>query len=81
MFYRRNLDRISDKPPPPANITVTKGSVHIIATRKFVQYIIYNEISLRFREWVKNTSIPDETYFTSLNFNPHLHVPGSYLGE
>lgn len=77
---RRNLDRISDKSPPPANITVTKGSVHIVATRKFVHYIIYDEISLRFREWVKNTSIPDETYFTSLNFNPHLHVPGSYLG-
>lgn len=81
MFFRRNLDRFADRPPPPANITFTKGSVHIVATRKFVHYIIYNETSLKFREWVKNVSIPDETYFTSLNFNPHLKVPGSYLGE
>lgn len=75
-----NPERTTNTPPAPFNIRVTKGSVHIIATRSYVEYVIYNETSIKFREWVKQTSFPDETYFSTLNFNPHLQVPGSYPG-
>jgi len=79
-YYRRNLELTANAPPVPFNITVTKGSVHIVATRGYVEYVIYNETSIEFLEWVKQTDVPDETYFSTLNFNPHLQVPGSYLG-
>ena len=29
---------------------------------------------------MKNTEVPDETFFASLNHSPHLGVPGSYRG-
>ena len=80
-FTRRNKERTVGKPPVPVNVTLTKGSVHVVATRKFVDYVVFNNDSLKFREWVKDTDIPDETYFSSLNHSPQLGVPGSYLGK
>lgn len=78
---RRNMNRFADKMPPPVNVTITKGSVHIVATRAYVDYVINNEAADKFLNWVKDTSIPDETFFTSLNHSPQLGVPGSYLGK
>ena len=77
---RRNLDRFEGKLPAPYHINVTKGSVHIVAVRDFVEYVIHNRTAIEFLDWVKDTYIPDETFFSSLNHNPHLRVPGSYLG-
>ena len=82
LAVRRNTDRFdSDKPAPPVNVTLTKGSVHITASRAFAEYIVHNETSLLFRDWVKDTYVSDETYFSSLNHSPQLAVPGSYLGD
>ncbi|XP_064643375.1 beta-1,3-galactosyl-O-glycosyl-glycoprotein beta-1,6-N-acetylglucosaminyltransferase 3-like isoform X2 [Lineus longissimus] len=69
------------KPPPPRDIVLAKGSVHIVAKRGYVQYVIHDPLSKEFREWLRDTWIPDETFFSSLNHNPKLNVPGSYLGE
>jgi len=77
---RRNLDRFEGKLPEPHNITIMKGSVHIVVVRGFVEYAINNRTAVEFLDWVKDTGIPDETFFTSLNHNPHLQVPGAYLG-
>jgi len=77
---RRDNTRITNKPPPPVPVTLTKGSVHIVVTREFVNYILYNKDALAFRDWVKDTYIPDETFFSSLNHSPQLGVPGAYLG-
>jgi len=74
------MDRYEDKPPAPYNITVTKGSVHVVVVRAFVEYMMYNRSAIEFLDWVKDTGVPDETYFSSLNHSPHLHAPGSYLG-
>jgi len=79
-MFRRNEDRFNGAPPVPYNITVTEGSVQIVAVREFVKYVVYNETTTEFLDWVKNTNVPDETFFSSLNHNPHLQVPGSYLG-
>ena len=78
---RRNVERFEGKSPAPYNITTTKGSVHIVAVRGFVEYVVYNRTAIDFLDWVKDTYIPDETFFSSLNHNPHLRVPGSYLGR
>lgn len=78
---RRNVERFEGKSAAPYNMSMTKGSVHIVAVRGFVEYVVYNKTSIEFLDWVKDTYIPDETFFTSLNHNPHLRVPGSYLGR
>ncbi|CAH1779726.1 unnamed protein product [Owenia fusiformis] len=62
------------------NMTMTKGEVHIVATRNFVDFVLHSNISKIFLEWVKGTAIPDETFFTALNHNPQLGVPGAYKG-
>jgi len=77
---RRNVERFMGKPAAPYDIIVTKGSVHIVAVRGFVEYVIHSRTAAEFLDWVKNTEVPDETFFASLNHNPHLQVPGSYLG-
>lgn len=65
----------------PHGIKVTKGSVHITACRGFVDYILHNSTAIEFREWIKTIPVPDELFFSSLNFNPQLGVPGSYKGK
>ena len=52
----------------------------MIASRGYVQYIINSEVAQDFLAWVEDTAIPDETFFTSLNYNPQLGVPGSFTG-
>ncbi|XP_050403324.1 N-acetyllactosaminide beta-1,6-N-acetylglucosaminyl-transferase [Patella vulgata] len=73
--------RIKGRPPPPHGITPCKGLVHLAASREFVDYVLHNKTALDFLEWCKSMSIPDETYFTSLNNNKHLQSPGSYTGD
>jgi len=63
------------------NVTLSKGSVHIVASRGFVDYATNDKTALKFLDWVKGTAIPDETYFSTLNHNPQLGVPGAYIGE
>ena len=53
------------------------GSAYIVACRKFVQYVLNNKVAKDFLKWVKDVRIPEEHFFNSLNFNPHLKVPGS----
>ena len=67
--------------PPPGNLTITKGSVHIAASRAYVDFLLHRKEAQDLLEWVKKTIIPDETYFSMLNYNPQLGVPGAYLGE
>ncbi|KAL8596037.1 hypothetical protein ACOMHN_021077 [Nucella lapillus] len=66
--------------PAPHNLTLLKGSVHVAASRGFVDYILHSPIARDFREWCKPTRHPDEHFFNSLNNNPHLRVPGGSQG-
>ena len=74
------LARHIKKAPSRVNITLAKGSVHIAVQRGFVDYVLHDPRALIFREWVKDTFVPDETFFTSLNASPQLGVPGAYKG-
>ncbi|ESO83625.1 hypothetical protein LOTGIDRAFT_73453, partial [Lottia gigantea] len=76
-----NPDRVDPKNPPPHNIKVCKGSVHMTASRAFIHYVLFNQTAQDLLEWSKTMLVPDESFFTSLNNNPHLKVPGSYIGK
>jgi hypothetical protein len=78
---RKENYRFDKAGPLPVNVTLTKGSVHIVASRAYVDYVINNDTAKQFLQWTRRTWIPDETYFSSLNHSPQLKVPGSYLGE
>ena len=69
------------KDPVPHNITVVKGAVHALLSRAFCNFLLSNPITSDFIEWMKDTGVPDETLFSTMNRNPQLGVPGAYLGE
>lgn len=75
-----NKDRWSNAGKPPHDIVPTKGSVHIVASRGYVDYVLHDQRARDFLNWTRHTEIPDETFFSTMNHNPHLGVPGSYTG-
>ncbi|CAI9727854.1 beta-1,3-galactosyl-O-glycosyl-glycoprotein beta-1,6-N-acetylglucosaminyltransferase-like [Octopus vulgaris] len=79
-FRYVNFRRMGLKPPSPHNITVSKGSIHITASRGYVEFLIMDRRSQDFINWVRDTRNPDETLFSTMNHNPHLRVPGSFNG-
>ncbi|KAK7484555.1 hypothetical protein BaRGS_00024187 [Batillaria attramentaria] len=78
---RKFQSRWNKNLPAPFNLTVTKGSKLIIASRGFVDYVVNSRVSRVLQEWVRKTEIPDETFFSTLNHNPRLGVPGSLKGN
>ena len=64
------------KAPPPHNITIIKGWNHIAATRKFVEFVLYDKIATDFYQWLSDIFIPDEVFFSSLHRHPG--TPGGY---
>ncbi len=69
------------KPPPPGNLTLLKGPVHIAASRAMVEYMLYDPLAREFIQWASDTMIPDELIFPTLNHNPQLGTPGAYRGK
>jgi hypothetical protein len=66
---------------PPYGIQLVKGSVHIIASREFVKYCTFDPHAVALRQYLKDTKVPDESFFSTLNHDPKLRVPGGYSGE
>lgn len=64
------------KRPPPHNITIMKGWNHIAATRKFVEFVLFDKIAIDFYKWLSDIYIPDEVFFSSLQRHPG--TPGGY---
>ncbi|XP_052805734.1 beta-1,3-galactosyl-O-glycosyl-glycoprotein beta-1,6-N-acetylglucosaminyltransferase-like [Mya arenaria] len=77
---RANTNRWANAGPPPHGIVPTKGSVHIIASRGYVDFVLHDPIAANLLNWTRKTAVPDETFFSTLNHNPSLGVPGSYKG-
>ena len=67
------------KLPPPHNISIYKGSTHIIALRDFIEFVVHSKIAKDFYEFLKDTFIPDETIYSSLQRNPQ--APGGINGN
>ena len=67
------------KGPPPHKISICKGSTHIIAIREFVEFVLHGQIGKDFYEFLKDTAVPDETIYSSLQRHPG--VPGGINGN
>ncbi|XP_064613401.1 beta-1,3-galactosyl-O-glycosyl-glycoprotein beta-1,6-N-acetylglucosaminyltransferase 3-like [Liolophura sinensis] len=72
--------RVMKKGPPPFNLTLMKGPIHIAASRDFVQFIFEDRKTQVFLEWLRGTQIPDETFYATINNNPFLGAPGGFHG-
>ena len=68
-FNRKPTTR---KARPPHNISIYKGSTHIIALREFDDFALHSQIAKDFDEFSKKTQVPGETIYTSLQ-----HLPGA----
>ena len=53
--------------------------LHIIAIRQFVKFVLYSQIGKDFYEFLKDSQIPDETIYSSLQRHPG--VPGGINGN
>ena len=74
------MGRFKPQPAPlPMNVTLSKGSVHVAVQRGFVDYALHQ--AQPFVEWLKETKVPDETFFNTLNNSPQLGIPGAFTGE
>ena len=67
------------KSPPPHNISIFKGSTHIVAVREFVDFVVNSRIGKDFVEFLADTYVPDETLYASLQQHPL--APGGVRGK
>ena len=57
------------------------GCLHVAVNRDFVDFCINDYRAKAFYQWLNGTVFPEETFFASLNHNPHLGIRGSFLGN
>jgi len=57
------------------------GSTHMAVTRQFVEFAVRDARAHDLLEWMRDIKMPDEHFFQTLNHNPQMGVPGSYLGQ
>ncbi|CAG5135386.1 unnamed protein product [Candidula unifasciata] len=68
-------------PPPPHNITVSKGSAYGTFSRAFVQFVIHDPVAKDLLQWAKEIYSPDEFYWATLQHSSVVAVPGGYTGK
>jgi len=78
--WSENGQRLDLKEPVPHNFDVTKGSTHMAVTREFVEFAVNDSRAKDLLRWMQDIKIPDEHFFQTLNHNPQMDIPGSYLG-
>jgi len=66
------------KPVPPHGIRIAIGATHIAVTRGYVDFLRTSTVAKDFIEWASTTRVADEMLFSTLNYNPHLGIPGAY---
>jgi hypothetical protein len=79
--YKNGRKTNEQKTPPPFNITVIKGAIHITGSREFIHFAVHDKKAVTFGEWLKDGYIPDERFFSTLINNPQLGAPGAYEGN
>ncbi|XP_071511975.1 beta-1,3-galactosyl-O-glycosyl-glycoprotein beta-1,6-N-acetylglucosaminyltransferase 4-like [Diadema antillarum] len=65
--------------PPPGNIALFSGNAYNTLSRKFVEYVLREDIPRRFLEWLRDSWSPDEHYWATLNRLPD--APGGTEGS
>ncbi len=66
------------KTPVPHNFTIVKGLAYCSFSRKFVEYVLFNQYAKSLLEWAKDTYSPDEWYWATLQWNTQFSPPGGY---
>ena len=77
--HHRIIKTGKPKPQPPHNIAIYKGSTHIVAVRRFVEFVLHSQIGKVFTAFLKDTFAPDETIYASLQQHPL--APGGIHGK
>jgi len=67
------------KEPPPHSLKIYKGSNHVALTRRFAEFILFDQKAKDFYNWLNDTFIPDETFYATLQQVPG--VPGGHQGN
>jgi beta-1,3-galactosyl-O-glycosyl-glycoprotein beta-1,6-N-acetylglucosaminyltransferase/N-acetyllactosaminide beta-1,6-N-acetylglucosaminyltransferase len=73
--------RAGRKTRVPIDADIVKGSFLITVTRAFVEWVLRDQNVRVLGQWLNDSFIPDELFFSTLNFNPHLGAPGAYRGQ
>ena len=69
------------KTPFQHNMTMVKGSVHVLLSKAFVDFVVQNPLAREFRTWCRDTAHGSEHFYNSLQYSPQLDVPGSYTSK
>ena len=72
----RGLTRIQ-KSPPPHNLTIHKGDVHVVLSRAFVEYILTDPVPLQLADYLTDVFCPEENFCSTLQYNWKLRAPGT----
>ncbi len=54
------------KEPPPFNLTVYKGGKNVVLSRSMVHFLLRHPIAVKFREWLEDTFVPDESFYATM---------------
>ena len=52
--------------PVPFNLTIFKGQRAVILSRNFSKFVLEHPVSITFRNWIKDTYIPEESFLNTL---------------
>ncbi|XP_025105377.1 beta-1,3-galactosyl-O-glycosyl-glycoprotein beta-1,6-N-acetylglucosaminyltransferase 4-like isoform X3 [Pomacea canaliculata] len=66
--------------PAPYNVTISKGDVHIIASRAYVDYALNSRVARDLYKWVAPTFIPDEIFSAPSTTTHNWAYPGRTQG-
>ena len=54
------------KGPPPFGLQIFKGYKNVALTHRTAQFVAQDPVAKAFRHWLKDTLIPDESYYATL---------------
>ena len=68
------------KSAPPFNVHIYKGSTYGTFSRHFVEFALTNKAASRLLDWLRDTMIADELFWSTLNYNSIFGAPGRCKG-
>lgn len=77
--YKTETNRT--KTAPPHNLTLYKGSFSCVLNKQIIQFALENQTALDLLDWLNDTYMPDEFFWSTLNHNEFLQMPGGYPGH
>ena len=64
------------KESPPYDLTVFKGLKNVILSRSMVYFILNNGLAIKFRKWLEDTLVPDESFYATMIRVVYNHSTG-----